>query len=439
MSASPAVPAASAALRSFEAALRARPADPLAAMRTEAMGRFLALGLPTPRDESWRYTNLRALAGRSFVDAPPVAARADAAGSWLAAAGTTVIRLVNGYPDVGADGLVGAGFEAISLRAAAARDPGLLAKRIAPAADGEEERWALLNRAMFVDGLLLRVKSTVAAPILIEHATDVGRDDSAVHARLIVEVAPGAGATIIEHHLACGTTSALANHASQIEIAAGGSLEHYRVISSGERANQIDTLDLRQARDSRCRQFTIVLGGGLVRTHLRADLAEPGAALDSAALLVGRGARHVDCINTVRHGASATTSRQNARAIGAGTSRVIFNSKVTVAGGTKGADSRQSLRALLLSATAEVDTRPQLEIHADDVKCAHGATTGRLDPDMLFYLLSRGIDRAAAQSLLIYAFLDDILTTMSSPGARKAVEDALIDQLPDAELLRAFR
>jgi Fe-S cluster assembly protein SufD len=117
----------------------------------------------------------------------------------------------------------------------------------------------------------------------------------------------------------------------------------------------------------------------------------------------------------------------------------VFNSNVIVASGAPYAQSQQSSRGLLLSPTAEIDTRPQLEIHTDEVKCAHGATTGRLDPNMLFYLLSRGIDRATAQSLLVYAFLADVLTGMSSGETRAAIEADLIAQLPDGEVLREFR
>jgi Fe-S cluster assembly protein SufD len=117
----------------------------------------------------------------------------------------------------------------------------------------------------------------------------------------------------------------------------------------------------------------------------------------------------------------------------------VFNSKVVVGRGAPHSQSQQSSRGLLLSPTAEIDTRPQLEIHTDEVKCAHGATTGRLDPNMLFYMLSRGIDRATAQSLLVYAFLADVLTGMSSAETRAAIETALIAQLPDSEVLKEFR
>ena len=251
--------------------------------------------------------------------------------------------------------------------------------------------------------------------------------------------APGSRATIIEHHLNAGLGASLCNSFTQIELGAGAQLEHYRVFAGSDDSTQIDSLEIVQDRDSSCRQFTMALGGGLVRSALHSQLRESGAALDSYALLVGHGARHVDCVAVATHAAPATRSRQTARCIASGTSRAIFNSKVIVAEGASGADSQQSCRGMLLSASAEIDTRPQLEIHTDEVKCAHGATTGRLDPEMFFYLLSRGLDRDTAQSLLVFAFLDDVLTGMSLQSARAAIETALIAQLPNAALLGAFR
>ena len=139
------------------------------------------------------------------------------------------------------------------------------------------------------------------------------------------------------------------------------------------------------------------------------------------------------------HSAPDTVSNQSVRAVAGDTSRAISNSKVIVDKGAVRTQSQQSCRGLLLSSTAEIDTRPQLEIHADEVKCAHGATTGRLDPNMLFYMLSRGLDRDTAQSLLVYAFLADALAGMSVTSARTAIERALIAQLPESQTLRNFR
>jgi Fe-S cluster assembly protein SufD len=431
------------ALRSFAAQWQTRSADSLSPVRERAMERFLKLGLPSSRDETWRYTNLRSLAAQSFVDAPrkirgeiePNASlslldKTDRASSLL---------MVNGYPIMPvADGLI-SGMEVYSLREVARLDPHTLLRFLEPLSDADQQRWALLNTALFVDGLYLKITTRVSMPLVIMHVAAGDGADNIAYPRIIIEATPGSSATIIEHHVAQGEHTPLSNSNTHIVLRPGAQLEHYRVFATGADATHLDSLSIRQDKDSRCKQFTIVLGGGMVRTALEAHLDKPGASLDSHSLLVGHEDRHVDCVNIVTHGAPDTRSDQTARAIASDASRVIFNSKVIVNAGAVHAQSQQSCRGLLLSPTAEIDTRPQLEIHADEVKCAHGATTGRLDPDMLFYMLSRGLDRDTAQSLLVFAFLADVLTGMSVTSAQEAIENALIAQLPDSTTLRKFR
>ena len=441
---SSAAAAGSPALRSFEAQWFARVADPLSALRERAMERFLKLGLPTMRDESWRYTNLRKLSAQSYVDAPRAPSGVVRPTAQLTLLGederAATVLMVNGFPvlpqrmDLSVNGI-----DINSLQEISRTDRALVSRLLEPLAEEEIARFRLLNTALFVDGLYLKVNTRVETPLVILHLATADQPGTVAHSRVIIESAPGSSATIIEHHVQQGAETPLCNSASLITLAPQSQIEHYRVFATDERTTHLDSLEIRQQRDSRCRQFTIAVGGGLTRCSLEAHLAEPGAELDSYSLLVGHEERHVDCVNVVRHGAKRTTSRQTARAIAGGTSRVIINSKVIVDAGASGSDSRQSCRGLLLSPTAEIDSRPQLEIHTDEVKCSHGATTGRLDPGMLFYMLSRGLDRETAQSLLIYAFLADVLTGMTVPSARNAIENALIPQLPDSQVLRKFR
>ncbi len=432
----------SAALRSFAAQWGTRAADPLLPLREQALQRFLKLGLPTTRDETWRHTSLRALAAQTFVDAPcktrgeiePNASlallnKADRAASLL---------MVNGYPSMPPDGLI-SGVEVYSLRDVARLDPDTLLRFQEPLSDADQQRWSLLNTALYVDGLYLKITSRLPMPLVILHVAAAEGAGNIAYPRIIIEATPGSSATIIEHHVAQGEHTPLSNSNTHIAMRHDSQVEHYRVFATGADATHMDSLTIRQDQGSQCKQFTIVLGGGLVRTTLEAHLDKPGASLDSCALLVGHQERHVDCVNLVTHAAPDTRSNQTARAIASDTSRVICNSKVIVNAGAMRAQSQQSCRGLLLSPAAEIDTRPQLEIHADEVKCAHGATTGRLDPNMLFYMLSRGLDRDTAQSLLVYAFLADALTGMSVASARAAIEIALIAQLPDSQRLRNFR
>lgn len=436
--------ASSPALRSFEAHWLARAADPLRDIREDAMKRVLRLGLPTTRDETWRYTNLRQLMAASFVDAPRVPVgdlQPLAALSLLGAEDrAATVLVVNGHPALPADiDTWFYGIEIKSLRDLSRSDPALIAAHLEPLSDADQARFGLLNTALFEDGLYLRITGQVASPLVILHVSTASAANNVAHPRVLIDAAPGSSATIIQHYVEHGDQAPLCNSATQITAGRDSTIEHYRVFATGKTARHIDSLTVRQRANSRCKEFTIALGGDLVRAALEVDLSEPGATVDSFALLVGHESRHVDCVNVAIHNARDTRSTQTARAIASGSSRVVFNSKVVVNAGAVHAESKQSCRGLLLSAAAEIDTRPQLEIHADEVKCAHGATVGRLDPDMLFYMLSRGLDRETAQSLLVYAFLADTLTEMSVPSARAAIESALIAQLPDAQILQKFR
>jgi Fe-S cluster assembly protein SufD len=432
------------ALRSFEAQWFARGSDPLSALRERAMELFLRLGLPSMHDESWRYTNLRKLSAQSYVDAPRAPSGTLQPTAQLCLLGederAATVLMVNGCPvlpqrmDLSINGI-----DINSLEEIARTDKKLISHLLEPLAENDIARWRLLNTALFVDGLYLKISTRVETPLVILHVATADHPGTVAYPRVIIDASPGSSATIIEHHVQQGSDTPLCNSSSLIKLERDASIEHYRVFATDHRTTHLDSLEIRQRQGSRCRQFTIALGGGLTRCSLEAELTEPGAELDSYSLLVGHEERHVDCVNVVRHGAKHTTSRQTARAIASGNSRVIINSKVVVDAGASKADSQQSLRGLLLSPTAEIDSRPQLEIHTDEVKCAHGATTGRLDPNMLFYMLSRGLDRDTAQSLLIYAFLADVLTGMSVHSARNAIENALIPQLPDSQVLRKFR
>jgi Fe-S cluster assembly protein SufD len=357
------------------------------------------------------------LAAKSFVEMPAV--------------------ITAGAPD-GSSGAI-AGLQIASIRQQVRDNPGLVAAYLTQSSDADVQRWALLNTALFADGLYIKISARIARPLLIVHSSSHAAHEGVSYPRVIIEAAPGCSATIIERHERGAADAALRNSVTQIGLAADAHIEHYRVFSADAQLSHVDTLEIRQHSASRCKQFTVIEGGGLVRTNLVVQLQHAGAEFEGYSLLVGHEARHVDSTNIVNHDAPNTRSTQTARSIASGESRVVFNSKVVVGRGAPHSQSQQSSRGLLLSPTAEIDTRPQLEIHTDEVKCAHGATTGRLDPNMLFYMLSRGIDRATAQSLLVYAFLADVLTGMSSAETRAAVETALIAQLPDSDILKEFR
>jgi Fe-S cluster assembly protein SufD len=329
----PAPSALSPALRSFEAQWLARDfkraADPLTSLREDAMKRVLRLGLPTTRDETWRYTNLRHLTSHGFVDAPTAARGAfepTASLSLLSAAErAATVLMVNGHPILPTDiDTCINGIELSNLREVARIEPGLIAAYLEPLTDADQARWALLNTALFLDGLYLKITAKVETPLVILHLLTAEGADNVAHPRVIIDAAPGCSATIIEHYVEQGEHPPLCNSATHITAGRDSLIEHYRVFATSAGTEHIDSLNIRQNANSRCKQFTIALGGGLVRTTLEASLNEPGASLDSYSLLVGHEARHVDCVNVATHNSRDTRSRQTARAIASGTSRVVL-------------------------------------------------------------------------------------------------------------------
>jgi Fe-S cluster assembly protein SufD len=337
------------ALRSFESQWFARGPDPLSALRERAMERFLRLGLPSMHDESWRYTNLRKLSAQSYVDAPRAPTGTLQPTAQLCLLGederAATLLMVNGYPVLPqrTDSSIN-GIEINSLQEISRADKKLVSQLLEPLSDSDIARWRLLNTALFVDGLYLKISTRVETPLVILHLATADHPGTAAYSRVIIDAAPGSSATIIEHHVQDGADTPLCNSASLISLERDAAIEHYRVFATDHRTTHLDSLEVRQRQGSRCRQFTIALGGGLTRCSLEAELTEPGAELDSYSLLVGHEQRHVDCVNVVKHAGKHTRSRQTVRALASGASRVVINSKVVVDAGATHANSEQSLR-----------------------------------------------------------------------------------------------
>src|SRR5277367_857974 len=277
----------SAALRSFEAQWRARAADSLQPLREAAMKRFLKLGLPTKRDETWRYTDLRSLAAQSFVDASCGTRGAIIPEAWPSLAdaslGATTLLMVNGCPYLDPAVSQINNIEISSIRNIANSDSRILQRFFEPASDADQRRWVLLNTALFTDGLYLKITGQAPAPLVILHVltAEGGAAQELAHPRVIIDASPHSRATIIEHYVTQGEFSPLSNSNTHIALARNALLEHYRVYAKNAGATHIDSLDIHQAQDSHCKQFTIALGGGLVRSSLEAHLSQPGASLDS--------------------------------------------------------------------------------------------------------------------------------------------------------------
>jgi Fe-S cluster assembly protein SufD len=423
----------------MSAALATRIAEDFAAaahvtgdlQRQRAMQALTERGLPTSRDENWKYVNLRPLDKVRF--APPAAgAQSPVTAQDLPAPVAQYAR----YTFV--DGVFAPTLSAPTSNA------GVLVKSMhAVAANGTANpistpdlRFALLNEAFATDG----------AQILVEPGTDCQRcvelvfvatteaKAGASYPRVSFHVGTGARVGLIERHVSIGSDANFINCAVDISVARDASVQHYRVQQTGARAIWFDTLTARLAENARYQLHTASLGALSARSTVHVQLAGEHSEVGLFSVSVGGKNQVHDTFALVEHIAANARTEQSFRGISSGRARVAFNGKIIVRKGAHGTDSRQSLRGLLAGADAEIDVRPQLEIYTDDVRCNHGATAGKLDDNMLFYMLSRGLDRETAQRLLKWAFLEDVVAKIEVPELRRQIEQSLAGQLNEAAL-----
>jgi Fe-S cluster assembly protein SufD len=411
------------------------PGSGQAAVRRRAALEALASGgLPGSRDENWKYANLRSLERARFIPAPPAPALA-ALGD-LPAALPAIARYVfvdgrfapEASAALGPAGTVRRMAQPADVRAA----PEAPATR-APRAD---ERFALLNQAFATDGLVIDIDERHGMPLQLEvlFVASAEAPSGASYPRLEVRLHPGAQLTLIERHLSATAGGSFVTSAVEVDLARGARLEHYRLQELSARSTLFDTLSASLAEDAAYRLHVVSTGAQSARSTLALRLLGERADLALAAAALGDRQQVQDGYAVVEHAAANARTVQTFRGIAAGRARVAFNGKIIVAPGAHGTDSRQSLRGLLAGPEAEIDVRPQLEIYNDDVRCSHGATAGKLDDNMLFYLLSRGLDRDTAQRLLKWAFLEDVISQVRLPPLRRQIEERLAGHLRDDAL-----
>ena len=386
------------------------------ALRAAAADAFRAAGLPggtqqQRRTEAWKYTSLRPLAQTTFqthVDAPDPG-RLDAAQARLPRLAGPRLVFVDGQfcaPLSQAP----AGF----ARFADQPDFGTLTWP-------DREPMVALNTMLAHDGAALRVRAGTDAGLV--QLVSLALTPTAFHPRHAIHLEAGARLTVLE--VSAGNGRSLNNTVIEVHVGTGAALTHVRLQDEAHDAFHVSTIYARVADGGTYDSFTLNLGSQLARTELRVDLAGPGATahLNGAQLLAG--IQHADFTTVVRHVAPRGTSRQTVKNVLAGRSRGVFQGRIEVARAAQKTDGYQMNQALLLSPDAEIDTKPELEIFADDVKCSHGATVGELDSAQLFYLQSRGVPEAQARSILVRAFLAEALDAVTDEAVRGVLEDSV--------------
>lgn len=402
------------------------------AARAAAFERFAELGFPAARDEAWKYTNLRRLAARRFP------ARNLASGAVVLDAALAPFRVVvvDGHlrPELGTQGSPPAGLTLRTLEAAS-RDGEPLGGLLRVPTGGGTERFAALNAALCPDVLIIDVAPGASpAPIEIDVAA-TGSEAGMSHPRVLIRATRGSTARVILRHFGDDAAERFVNAVADVEVGADAVLHLYRLLSQGDRSFHIERIEATVGQRGTFVMHDAQLGAGLGRLDLNVRLAAPEAATELTGLFLADGSRHLDTHLHVDHLAVGTRSLQDYRGIAAGRGRAVFNGKAIVHPGAQKSQARQTSRNLLLTPGAEIDTKPELEIYADDVQCNHGATTGQLDPAALFYLRSRGLSEHEARSALTRAFTGAVVSRMDHAPFAEVVRGALDARL--ARLLEA--
>jgi len=396
-------------------------------VRATALAELETAGLPTPRREDWRYTDLKPLVDVELDFAPrgPDAAVLKLAERALAASGVVPgarrLVFIDGHlvPQLGTAG-ASPGIEVRDLEAYWRQPDAIRGARISTPA----HPLAALNTAYAQSGVWLRIAdgARIAEPLELVLVAS-GAQKVVAQPRLVVEVGRAADVTIVQHVLDAADTDGWLNVVTDLALGEDSRLSFYRVQEHGQRHAHTSLLAVDLAARASASLGLVDLGGRLVRNDIDVKLREPGAALDLYGLLLAGEGQHVDDHTRIDHIAPDTRSTEAFRGVIGKRGRGVFNGKVVVHRGARGIDARQTSDNLLLSDQAEIDTKPELEIYADDVKCSHGSTVGELDAEHLFYLRSRGVDEAHAREILTTAFAATVLERIAAPDIRASIED----------------
>ncbi|CAN7203779.1 Fe-S cluster assembly protein SufD [Pseudoxanthomonas sp. LjRoot143] len=388
------------------------------AARRAVLDEALRDGLPGPRTEAWKYTSLRQLERRSFqpVDVLPAldpmlladipAPRA----VFVNGRYSVALSLTTDLPD----GV------SLQLLSEALAEGGDAARFLQRRFERSDEIFARLNAALATEGVLLRAEPDTRSEQPL-HLVFIGTGDGtdrAWHLRNLIELRAGAALTVVEHHIAVYAHAHFINALSHVHLAKDARLTHARIESDSERATTLLRTDAVIARDAEYRRVDLELGGALSRHELNVRLEGDNARLTANGVLLAHGRRHVDTRLGIDHIGRDTACELTWRGLGADRGRAVFHGGILIREGADGTDAALSNKNLLLSANAEIDTQPVLEIHADEVKAAHGATVGQLDATAMFYLRSRGLPQAEAQQLLTAAFCREPLSAIEAPQLR---------------------
>jgi Fe-S cluster assembly protein SufD len=398
-------------------------------LRARGAAQFDAVGFPTTRQEDWRFTDVTPIARGSFR-APAAADLTPGAIAPFGFGADEGVRLtfVDGHfsPALSLRPALPGGITVAPLSELLTTPVGekIVAPRIGRLADVALTPFVALNAALFADGAVIHVPagSAVGPVIHLLTVASQGAAGTVTAQRNLVVVERGASARVVEHFVSLADGEYLVNAVTEVELGDNAELTHYQVQRQGRRAFHLAAIGARQARDSRYHGFAAAVGGRISRNDVRAVFAGPGGECTLNGLYLGRDEQLVDNHTAIEHREPGCGSRELYKGILTGRAHAVFNGKVLVTPEAQKTDGKQTNRNLVLSDGARVDTKPQLEIFADDVKCTHGATVGRLEALPLFYLESRGIGRSLGERILTYAFAAELFAGLTIEPVRRQLE-----------------
>jgi Fe-S cluster assembly protein SufD len=424
-------------LDSAAGALPGRRLDWLAGRRALAVKQFMESGFPTRKDEAWRYTSLDRLMDQDWtVPHAAFTALTDLDVEEFMLDGNAAARLVfaNGrcVAALSDTGRLDDGIRVDSLRRVLEEEPDQIAKWLGTAAAAEGSAFAALNTALIDDGACVRIAAgtRLSRPIEVLYLA-IGQDESPVFSpRNLIVLGEGAEATLVEHYAGLGGASpSFTNSLTEVILGRHARLEHARLQDEGPAARHLGQIHLRQGESSRYQGYAVSLGGLWSRTEYHNRLTQTQAHCELDGLYVAGDRQLNDVHLDITHAVAACTSRERFKGILSGRGRAVFDGLIRVEVDAQKTDAQLVNDNLLLSRDAEIDTKPQLEIYADDVKCSHGTTVGQLEPAQLFYLRARGIGADDARRMLCLGFALEVLESCSVAGLRARVESRLRQQL----------
>lgn len=408
----------------------------LAEIRRAAIHCFAELGFPTTKHEEWKYTNLAGIAQTAFQ---PVAGASGATTaeslSWSCFFELDCPRLVfvNGHynPEISFLAGLAKGVTVTRLSKALADGHPGLEPHLARYADHQNSSLTALNTALMQDGAVIEIPKGVVAekPIYVLYASTVDGPATITTPRTLIVAGQECQASFFEGHIGFGEGSYFSNAVTEIVAGDGAVVQYSKLHQESNTGSHVGTVRIEQARASSVTTHSFAFGGALIREDLNAVLNGEGAEAQLNGLYLTTGAQHIDHHTTLDHAQPHCSSRELYKGVLDGTSTGVFNGRVIVRKDAQKTDSKQSNKNLLLSEDAVINTKPQLEIFADDVKCTHGATIGQVDQEAIFYLRSRGIGLKEARKTLTFAFANDVIDRVKFTPLRDRLRDALFQSL----------